>query len=60
MSDRYIDTYGLTDGSERGLLHYARALEEEIFEESKKTLQSWRQSFPTSLEIRNFQEDQTF
>jgi len=60
LSDRYINTYELVYESGKGILPYVRTLENEIFKKTEKTLQTWRQSFPSSSDIKNFQEDQTF
>jgi hypothetical protein len=58
LSNRYINTYELLDESGKGILPFVRTLEDVIFAETENSLSSWRQNFPSSSEIKDFQEKQ--
>ena len=57
LSYQYIDTFALDNGSGSGILNYSIPIEDWTFSQTNIILNFWRNSFPTSIEIKDFEED---
>lgn len=57
LSSQYIDTYALDNGSGGGIFSYTFPIEDWIFAKTESTLNNWRNLFPASGQVKNFEEN---
>lgn len=57
LSSQYINTHTLDNGSGGGIFSYTFPIEDWIFAKTDSTLNSWRNLFPTSGQVENFEEN---
>jgi hypothetical protein len=56
-ASQYLDTYALADGLGGGILMFSLPIEDRAFSQTQTVLEAWRDSFPSSNTIADFERD---